>query len=133
MFYEPITILGAELSTLDIHANYDRTNELRLALLEKGLNIVGITKIEGEKKSQQFIVVTPKYRDILTLAEQFGQKTILVSDTSRDTVEISIGGGESSVLGKLYLASKDDALKRKSYLTFSEDGKDYYFLTGEEK
>lgn len=129
MFYEPITILSAELPNLDYYANVDRTNELRLALLNMGLPIVGVTKVQDGKKFQSFMVTTPHHEELLPLAQKFGQKSVLVSDISRITREVSTTDEKTMPMGKLYLASKDNALKQKLYLTFWQDGKEYFFVT----
>lgn len=130
MRYEPITILSAELSALDFYANVDRTNELRLALLNKGLNIVGITLHEGATKRQAFMVVTPKYSDLLDLARKFGQSSIFISDEERTTCEIKTKeNGQIVPIGKLCSASKDSTVDSQLKVSFIEDGKEFIFVT----
>jgi hypothetical protein len=131
MIYEPITILSAELPDFDFHTNFARTSELRNKLLEMGLNFVGISTIVEKQKSQSFIVTTSKYSELLKLAKEFGQKSILVSDGNRNTIKLFTNGDQALPLGKLYLSSKDDALQQNLYMTFYEDGKQFYFITKE--
>lgn len=131
MIYEPITILSAELPNVDFHTNFARTSELRNKLLEMGLSFVGISTITETHKSQSFIVVTPKYSELLKLAREFGQKSLMVSDGDRNTIQLFTNGDQALPMGKLYLSSKDDALQQKSYMTFYEDGKQLYFVTKE--
>lgn len=131
MIYEPITILSAELSHLDFHANFDRTCELRSAIIDMGLSFVGVTTVAYNNKTQSFIVTTPTHKDLLKLAKKFGQDSILISDQTRETVQVFTDNGKAISKGKLYPSSKNDALKQISYMFFVEDGKEHYFITGE--
>ena len=128
MFYEPITIISAELSALDFYANTNRTNELRLALLNDGYSIVGITLNKDGAKTQAFMVVNPDSKALLPLAKKFGQSSILFSDVSRNTSEVKVATGEISTLGKLCSASKDSIIAPQLYLSFIEDGKEHFFV-----
>lgn len=132
MKYEPITILSAELSNLNFHSNTDRTNELRRELLSKGLNIVGVKLHEDGTKRQAFIVVTPKYTDLLELARKFGQSSIFISDEERFTCQVGTKESEEKILlGKLCPASKVSTVATQLQLSFTEDGKEHVFTITE--
>jgi hypothetical protein len=130
---EPIVVISAEIAGLDYHANLERTNELRYELLKLGYSIVGIKQVKDGKSLQSFIVVTNDPDDLVPLAKKFGQKSVLISDLSRKTYELSTDNVEELThFGKLYPASKEAALQQKYYLTFTEDGKDHFYITGEQ-
>jgi hypothetical protein len=127
--YEPITILSAELSSLDYHTNTDRTNELRSVLLDKGLSFVGIKLEKGNTKQNAFMVVTPSYSDLLKLAKEFGQGSIFISDAERSTCEIKTEAGQIIPLGKLCSASVNSTITPQLKVSFTEDGKEHIFIT----
>ena len=127
MTYEPITIISAALSSLDFYSNTERTNELRSELIKLGHSFVGVSTVTNGNKLQSFMVTGEYSPALLELAKKFGQSSVLYSDKERNTIQTDKGYD----IGKLYLTSKATAIKQTMYLTFVEDGKDYYFITGE--
>lgn len=134
MKHTPITIISAELPHLDFYANTERTAELRQKLIDMGLSFVGISTVDSNKKCQSFMVSGNCSPKLINIARKFGQEFVLHSDSDRNSGLLSTEISKKPVmLGKLYQTSKHDALSRNSYLTFSEDGKDYYYVTGEKE
>jgi hypothetical protein len=128
---EPIVIISAEIAGADYYQNNDRTNELRYELLQKGYSIVGIVELKDAIKKRSFIVVATEHEPLLELAKKFSQKSIVVSDLSRNTKEVPTSVEETTHFGKLYPTTKEAALQAKYYLSFTEDGKDHFYTTGE--
>lgn len=125
-----IVLIGAELNGLDVHSNYERTNELRSDLIAQGLQFVGVSNVSSNKKSQLFIVSDVDEVTMATLAKKYGQKAILVSDEERNTEVVSTKRPNSKKpLGRLTAVTKDEAAKAKFYLTFTEDGKEHFYIT----
>jgi hypothetical protein len=124
-----IVLLGAELPGLDVHANYERTNELRADLLKLGLSFVGVSNVTATKKSHLFIVNDGDEASLATLAKKYGQKAILVSDEGRNTEVVSTKSTGRTALGKLVAAGKEEAKKAKFYLTFIEEGREHFYIT----
>lgn len=130
MTYEPITILSAELPSLDYHTNMERTSLLRMDLLNKGYSIVGV-KVNG---LTGFVVTTDKLKPLVKLAVKYDQETIYFSDKTRDTLKFSTLRPKTGIpLGKLLKSSKSvniNSSKRSELtLTFIEDGKQHVFST----
>lgn len=122
-------ILGAELRTLDVHSNYSRTCELRNELVKKGLAFVGVQNISSTNKCQLFLVTTNDESEIISLAKHFGQKAVLISDSDNNMEVVSTKSNGRTFLGKFEAVSLQTAKAAKFYITFQEDGKDYYFVT----
>lgn len=128
MNLEPVTILSAELSTLDFHSNVERTNELRLELLNKGYSFVGV-KVNG---LTGFVVTTDKLKPLVKLALKYDQETIYFSDKNRDTLKFSTLKPKAGIpLGKLKKVTNSVKITsgEKLTLTFIEDGKQHVFST----
>lgn len=133
MLYEPIVILSVELASAGFYTNSSRNDELRAKLLQMGLSFVGAKLHNNGEEKFSFIVVTPHFLDLLHLARNFGQSSILVSDLTRNTREVFTDGRKSLPLGKLCSASKNSLSVPKLYLSFQEDGKEHFYTTkGEE-
>lgn len=122
-------LIGAELKGLDVHSNYERTTELRNALLQKGLSFEGVQNISSGKSSQLFLVTTSDLASIVSLAKAFSQKAVLISDEDYNMERVSVKNSDRHFLGKLTATTKADAKLSKFHLTFQEDGKQYYFVT----
>lgn len=128
MTLEPVTILTAELPSLDYYANLERTNELRLDLLNKGFNFVGI-KVNG---LAGFLVVSPKIKPLTKLALKYDQETVFYSDENRETKKFNTLRPKAGIpLGKLLKTSKNDIINsgKTLTLTFIEDGTQHVFST----
>jgi hypothetical protein len=126
-------LLGAEEKGLDVHSNYQRTNELRSDLLALGLSFVGVSKVQSGNKSQIFMVKDVENVDqVRTLARKYGKKAVLVVDTNKVATVVSTSKERTNELGRLVQVDKAEAVQKKLYLTFYEDGKDYYFITSKE-
>lgn len=126
--FEKVMFIGAELRGLDVHANYERTSELRSELLRLGMSFVGVSNISNGKKCQLFLVTTTDENAVLDLARKFGQKAVLVSDENRNTEVVSTKSNGRTNLGKLSQVSKEKALKSKFCLLVNEDNRDFYFV-----
>jgi sugar phosphate isomerase/epimerase len=126
---EKIALVGAELVGLDVHTNYERTNELRKELLRLGLSFVGMSNTSKGRKRQLFLVTITDESAVLDLARKFGQKAVLISDENRNTDVVSTKSTGRTNLGKLSPVSKDVAMKSKFYLSVTENGKDYFWVT----
>lgn len=122
-------LIGAELPGLDVHANYQRTSELRLILAEMGLSFVGVQNISSNKKFQLFLVSNSDERTMVSLAKKFGQKAVLISDEGKNTEVVSTKSNERKALGTLTQVDKAQAATAKFYITFKDEGKDYYYVT----
>lgn len=128
MIYQPITILTAELKELDYYSNVERTNELRMELLNQGYSIVGVKMND----MQAFLVTGANYKKLQKLAGKFGQSLIFISDKNRETTEIScLETKTKRKLGKLIKISKCGTMNSDSTvrLNFIEDGKEHFFQT----
>jgi hypothetical protein len=126
-----IVLLGAEKKELDAHSNFQRTNELRSDLLALGLSIVGVSKVANTRKSQLFMVENVSdLSPLLKLAEKYEQLSVLVMDDKRNAEALSIKNmGKTKELGVLSQVSKENVVGKKFYLTFMEDGKEYFYIT----
>ncbi len=91
-------IITAERSFVGSNDNTSSTHALRLKLIELGLSFNGLTKVEDGKRFQCFLV-------------------------NGDCPEIP---GAYEVKGSFYLSSKNNATGKESYLTFYEDGQEYF-------
>lgn len=123
--------MGAEVSGLDVHTNFQRTNELRSDLLKMGLAFVGVSNVSAGKKSQLFVVSNSDEATMVELARKYGQKAILVADEKRNTEVVSTKSNGRTKLGHLVPVSKEVATARKFYITFIEDGKEYFYVTNQ--
>lgn len=110
---ERYKILTVERNYLSYYDNLDYTHALRLKLLEMGLSFTGISKVENGKKLQCFLVEKISPESFSQLKEALPQ----VQDTP----------------GKFYPSSKKEAEAKQLYLTFWEDGKEYYYVAKQEK
>lgn len=124
-----IVLIGAELKGLDAHTNYERTNELRSELLAQGLQFVGVSNVTAKRKSQLFIVSNGDETTLVALAKKYGQRAILVSDENRNTEVVSTRSNGRTKLGQLTSISKDEAKKARFYITFNEEGREYFYTT----
>lgn len=124
-------LLGAELKGLDAHSNYQRTNDLRSDLLKLGLSFVGISNVSTDKKSQLFMVEgVQDLESVKSLARKYNQGVILTLDEDKNTEVVPTKStGRAKGLGKLVQVNKAVAVKQNFYLTFVEDGKEYFFVT----
>lgn len=123
-------LIGAELCGLDVHTNYQRTSDLRNELVKKGLSFVGVQNISSNKKSQLFLVTSSNESEIISLAQNFGQKAVLVSDEKGVTEVVATTKlSQRKCLGKLTQVTKDEANKAKFHIHFTEDGQEYYYVT----
>lgn len=122
--------MGAEKQGMDAHSNFQRTSELRTELLALGLSFVGVSNVSSCRKSQLFMVQTSDVAPLVELAQKYEQKAILVVNSdNKDTEVVSTKSRGRKQLGKLVQVTKDVALKQRFYLTFVEDGKDYFYIT----
>jgi hypothetical protein len=125
-----IVLLGAEKNGQDAHSNFQRTNELRSELLALGLSFVGVSNVSSDKKSQLFMVQTSDESSLVEIAARYEQKAILVMDSEKkDTEVVSTKSKGRKQLGRMVQVNKDVAVKQRFYLTFVEDGKEYFYIT----
>lgn len=123
-------LIGAELRGLDVHANYERTCELRNELIKRGLSFVGVQNVVKTRKHQMFLVETTDETEVSLIATIFGQKAILISDEANNTEAVSTQNStKRRALGKLVAVTKAEAISAKFHITFQEQGKDYYYVT----
>lgn len=123
-------LIGAELKGLDVHSNYQRTCELRNELIKNGLLFVGVQNIASNTKSQLFLIVTSDETQVSLIAKKFEQKAILIADEENNTEVVLVKSSkERKTLGKLVAVSKEAAKGSKFYITFTEDGKEYFYVT----
>lgn len=128
MKYEPVVILTAELPSLTYHENRERTDQLRMELLNMGYSIVGVN-MNG---LQAFLVTSLKYKPLVKLAVKYNQKTIYVSDENRETKKIDVLEPKAGIpLGKLLKITKSVNINssKQLTLTFIEDGQQHVFST----
>lgn len=125
-------LIGAELPGLDVHSNYQRTSELRNELIKKGLSFVGVQNISANKKFQLFLVTFSREEEIISLAKIFGQKAVLISDESKNMEVVSTKTNGRTFLGKFVATTKAAAGKAKFYVTFEENGTQYYYIANKQ-
>lgn len=123
---ENIVIISAEMSQLNSHINFDRTTELRTKLLSMGLQFFGVKEHTENGCNYSFVVLTKEVEQMLSLAKQFNQHSILASDSKRHTV-VHFVGGESKTLGTLKNVEKSVAQSNKSYIIVTEEGKESFY------
>lgn len=125
MKQQPITIISAELPELSFHDNVERTNALRLELLNEGYSIIGV-KANG---LTAFIVVTKTPHKLIKLAKKYEQSSIYFSDVDRDTYEINVIRPKAK--SSLGILKKSDIIEegRSLKITFIEDGQQHTFVT----
>lgn len=88
---DSFVVISASLSSLDSYQNHIRTCELRQELLDLGVPFDGLTQTKDGKTEAAFLVMTKGFKPYLSLAQKFGQKSILFRDKNSNCFEVTTG------------------------------------------
>lgn len=127
---ENIVFVSSHLDGLDYHAQEERRSQLRLALLNMGLDFYPV-KINDQKF---FMVTTKNLSAMKNLAKKFDQGKIYISDNRRTTFVVSLADNSPTKLGTLKRSSLSQPGSGVSTtgtgsfcLIVTQDNKDYYY------
>jgi len=129
-----VVLLSAELAELDTVTNWQRTSDLEQYLIVNGVpykRVLG--KYHGETEKSFAVVLAgdvtkreEQLDELLKLAEQFEQDSVLLLDRYRIATLLYPDGRRNETIGTFQVASKHDALKLGDY-TYDVDN-DLYFI-----
>ena len=133
---ENIILLTAENINNSALNNVALTSELRGVLLRSyGTHQVAPVKLnyntdKGFKRLDAFLILADKVdlNQLKTLASEFKQDSLILSDNNRLTTKINLIDDNSENIGKLVSETKEIALKQDFYIEQRFFGNDFFYI-----